>query len=312
MNIAVIGIGGVGGYFGGKLTQIPEFGATMSIYFVARNKHLEAIQANGLLLDADEGKFVCKPTKATSDIAHMPPLDYCLICVKGYDLENVLLQLKNKIGPKTVMLPLLNGVDIYERVRKVIKTGYLHPACVYVGTHIEKPGVVKQSGAVHKIILGKDPQSKNVDMSILGILGAANIDYDWQLDPSREIWNKYFFIASVGLVTTNFNLSIGEVLQSEKHRAFVVGIIKEIVAIAEKKGIELPSTIVEDTLAKAAKFPFETKTSFQRDFEQKDRPDERDLFGGTIVRMGKELGIPTPVSTEIHESIMNKKPLIGF
>ncbi|MHB0896344.1 MAG: ketopantoate reductase family protein [Spirochaetales bacterium] len=312
MNIAVIGIGGVGGYFGGKLTQIPQFGSTMSIYFVARNKHLEAIQAHGLLLDADEGKFVCKPTKATDDITRLPLLDFCLICVKGYDLEKVLLQLKNKIGPKTVMLPLLNGVDIYERVRAVIKTGYLHPACVYVGTHIEKPGVVKQSGAVHKIILGKDPQSKDVDTSILGILGSAKIDYDWQLDPSKEIWNKYFFIASFGLVTTNFNLSIGEVLQSEKHRAIVVSIIMEIVAIAEKKGIEVASTIVEDTLAKAAKFPFETKTSFQRDFEQKDRPDERDLFGGTILRMGTELGIPTPVSTEIHESIMNKKPLIGF
>lgn len=312
MNIGAIGIGGVGGYFGGKLTQIPQFGATMSIYFVARNKHLEAIQANGLLLDADDGKFVCRPTKATDDIAQLPLLDFCLICVKGYDLENVLLQVKSKIGPKTVMLPLLNGVDIYERVRKVIKTGYLHPACVYVGTHIEKPGVVKQSGAVHKIILGKDPQSTKVDASILQILDAAKIDYEWQLDPSREIWSKYFFIASFGLVTTNFNLSIGEVLQSEKHRAITVGIIKEIVTIAEKKGIGLPITVVEDTLAKAAKFPFETKTSFQRDFEQKDRPDERDLFGGTILRMGKELDIPTPVSKEIHESIINKKPLSGF
>lgn len=311
MNIAVIGIGGVGGYFGGKLTQIPEFGKKMSIYFIARNKHLEAIQTNGLLLDADEGKFVCKPTKATDDISQLPQLDYCFICVKGYDLENALLQLKSKIGPTTVILPLLNGVDIYERVRKVIQMGYLHPACVYVGTHIEKPGVVKQSGSVHKIILGKDPQSNQTDTSILGILSAANIDYEWQSDPSKEIWNKYFFIASIGLVTTNFNLSIGEALQSEKHRAIVVGIIKEIVALAERKGIELPSTIVEDTLAKAAKFPYETKTSFQRDFEQKDKPDERDLFGGTIVRMGKELGIPTPVATEIHESIMSKKPLIS-
>ena len=309
MNIAVIGVGGVGGYFGGKLTQILQTNPQVNIFFIARNQHLKEIQANGLLLDSDEGKIVCKPTKAIENISELPQLDYCLICVKGYDLENVLKQLKVKIGASTVILPLLNGVDIYERVREVIKTGYLHPACVYVGTHIEKPGIVKQRGGACTIILGNDPEAKSENTTIIRILDLAKIKYKWLSDPFGEIWSKFIFIGSFGLVTANFDKSIGEAIQSEKYFNYAIGIIKEIVTLAERKGIDLPSTIVEDTISNASKFPFETKTSFQRDFELKGKPDERDLFGGSIIRMGKELRIPTTITEEIYSSIMRQKPI---
>ena len=309
MNVAVIGIGGVGGYFGGKLAQILPADPQMNIYFVARGQHLKEIQAHGLLLDADEGQMLCKPTKAIEDISELPQLDYCFICVKGYDLKNVLEQLKEKIGASTVILPLLNGVDIHERVHEVIKTGYLHPACVYIGTHIEKPGVVKQRGGACTIFLGRDPGAGDENKTILKILDSAKIKYKWEDDPSVEIWSKFIFIASFGLVTANFNKSIGEVIQFEEHLNIATGIMKEIVTLASMKGIDLPGTIVEDTLAKAAKFPFETRTSFQRDFELKDKPDERDLFGGSIIRMGKELGMPTVITEEVYSSIMRQKPM---
>jgi len=309
VNIAVIGIGGVGGYFGGKLTQILQTDPQINIFFIARNQHLKEIQANGLLLDADEGKIVCKPTKAIGNISELPQPDYCLICVKGYDLKNVLEQLKDKVGASTVILPLLNGVDIYERVREVIKTGYLHPACVYVGTHIEKPGVVKQRGGACTIILGRDPESASENNTILKILDSAKIKYQWQPDPSVEIWNKFVFIASFGLVTANFDKSIGEVIQSERHLNYAISIMKEIVTLAQRKGIDLPGTIVADTLSKASKFPFETKTSFQRDFELAGKPDERDLFGGSIIRMGNELRVPTMITEEVYSSIMRQKPI---
>jgi 2-dehydropantoate 2-reductase len=142
MNIAIIGIGGVGGYFGGKLTRLLEIERGINVYFIARNEHLEAIKRNGLLLDSDEGRFICKPTAAISDISQLPPLDFCLVCVKGYDLKKALIQLKPKISANTMVLPLLNGVDIYERIRLVIQNGVVFPSSVYVATHIEKPGQV--------------------------------------------------------------------------------------------------------------------------------------------------------------------------
>jgi 2-dehydropantoate 2-reductase len=117
MNIAVIGIGGVGGYFGGKLTQLLKDDKNINIYFIARNQHLSEIKKNCLILDTDEGIITCIPTLAMDNIAELPKLDLCLICVKSYDLEKVLFEIKSKITDKTMILPLLNGVDIYERIR---------------------------------------------------------------------------------------------------------------------------------------------------------------------------------------------------
>ncbi len=307
-NIAVIGIGGIGGYFGGKLTQLLGRDSQVNVYFIARGRQLEAIQSGGLVLDAEEGRMACVPTKAMERIADLPPLDYCLICVKGYDLAEVLRQLKDKISDSTVILPLLNGVDIFERVRAVIKNGYLHPACVYISSFVEKPGVVIQRGPSSTILLGPDPGRNPEDRSILAPLEAAGIKHGWKEEPFVEIWNKYLFIAPFGLVTANTGKTIGEALRSEEDLSTVKSIMGEIVALARAKGIGLSAGIVEETLAKTAKFPAETRTSFQRDVSVAEKPDERDLFAGSIIRMGKCFAIPTPVTEAVFASIERKKP----
>jgi 2-dehydropantoate 2-reductase len=307
-NIAVIGIGGIGGFFGGKLTKLLEIDAQVRVYFIARGQHLKEIQTHGLLLDSEEGKFVCKPTKAMENMAELPRLDYCLVCVKGYDLTNVLTQLKDKIDEKTVILPLLNGVDIFERIREVTSSGYLHPACVYISTRIEKLGLVVQRGPLSTIFLGHDPARAQVDNSICALFDAAGIKYGWKEDPFLEIWNKYIFIAAFGLVTADTSMTFGEIFKNEEKLSQVRAIMGEIVALGLKKGIKLAPTAIEDNIAKAARFPAETRTSFQRDIEFKDKPDERDLFGGSILRLGKSLNVPTPVTEVVYTSVQRKKP----
>jgi len=187
MNIAVLGIGGVGGYFGGKLTQLLKDGKDLSVYFIARNQHLNEIQRNGLLLDTDDGQMICMPTLATDKISELPKLDLCLICVKSYDLDNILIQLKSKIKDETMILPLLNGVDICKRIRSLIKNGVVFPSCVYVGTHIEKPGKVTQRGGAGIINFGKDPQNDYVNPLLFELLDKSHIKYNWTEDPYVEI-----------------------------------------------------------------------------------------------------------------------------
>lgn len=311
MKIAVIGMGGVGGYFGGKLCHALEKDRESEIYFIARNEHLAEIRKNGLILDSDEGIFTCVPTAATDDLSELPELDYCLICVKGYDLEQVLSQLKSKITDRTVILPLLNGVDIHERIRSVISGGTVLPSCVYVGTHIEKPGTVTQRGGTCTIHLGPDPAGGTGAAGLKALLDRGNIKYIWRDDPREDIWSKFVFIAAYGLVTACYNKTIGEILASEELTSRVRSIMEEICSIASARGVILPPSIVEDSLGKGGKFPFEAKTSFQRDFEKTDKPDERDLFGGTILRMGKELGIPVEATEGIYRLLSEQKPLPG-
>lgn len=309
MNIAVIGVGGVGGYFGGRLCQ-PLQSRGANVYFVARGKHLTEIRKNGLLLrTADHGEFICKPTLATDDFRDLPDLDVCLLCTKSYDLAAALKALSPKISSETVLLPLLNGIDIYERIRQLVLTGSVLPACVYVGTHIEAYGKVAQQGGACKILLGRDPAAPDVTPAeLFSVLDQAGITYEWYDDVYPEIWMKYLFIAAFGLVTAACNATIGQVMATRRLSDYVRSIMNEICAIAAQRGIRLPENAVSQSFRKGYAFPHETKTSFQRDVEKADKPDERDLFGGTILRLGSLSGIPTPATLEVCGILDVRKP----
>lgn len=286
MNIAIIGVGGIGGYFGGK---IAKYANDHNVYFVARGAHLEAIIENGLELETVEGTYSVRPTMATDDISGLPFLDVCLVCVKGYDLDKVMLQLSEVITAQTVILPLLNGVDIVERIRKVTNKGQVSPACVYVGTHIEKPGKVKQKGGACTIHYGEN----EVLRELFEKSEIKSIAYQ---DPYEAIWEKYIFIAAYGMVTAATNNVLGAVMEDESLAKDVQDIMCEIAMIAKASGVTLSESIVSDSFEKGNKFPYEAKTSFQRDYENPDKKDERDLFGDTIVRLGKDYDILTPTT----------------
>jgi 2-dehydropantoate 2-reductase len=310
MNIGIIGAGGVGGYFGGKICK-EALSQEAKVYFVARGKHLDEIRRKGLHVNtATEGAWICNPTLATDRIEELPILDICLLCVKSYDLKNVVLQLCNKVSDSTLIIPLLNGIDIYERIRENIHFACVLPACVYVGTHIETFGKVTQNGGACKILFSKDPQLlTTVPDSLFELFRKSRINYEWFEDVYPEIWGKYVFIAGFGLVTAAFDKTLGQIMESRFLSDSVLSIMIEIVEISRKTGISLPETIITDSYEKGHNFPYETKTSFQRDFKDVNKPDERDLFGGTILRLGKRLEIMTPAVQKLWDILNDKKPL---
>jgi 2-dehydropantoate 2-reductase len=164
--------------------------------------------------------------------------------------------------------------------------------------------MVTQKGAPGIILCGKDPAFQDFSPEpLITLFNRADIRFTWADNPFPAIWEKFIFIAAFGLVTAYSEKTLGGVAADPKLRGLVEKIMGEIVAIAGKKGISLPPGIVEASVGKASNFPFETKTSYQRDIESKGRLNEGDLFGGTIIRMGKELGIPTPVTESIYREI---------
>lgn len=298
MVIGIIGIGGVGGYFGGKLSYALNisFAETRKIYFVARGEHGRKIRENGLVLKTyHEGEMICRPAKVVETITELPPLDVCFLCIKQYDLNDCLVQLKEKIRSDTKIIPLLNGVDIYERIRKVIPNGYVFPACVYVGTHIEAPGIVTQNGGSCEIIFGKDKKyGGKKPNEICRLLDKAGIHYRWSENHLEEIWKKYIFIAAYGLVTANEKKTLGEVYENLESRNRVKRIMAEIIKLGQAEKIVFPEDILQTSLEKAKEFPYETKTSFQRDYETVGKRDERDLFGNTLLKLSIKHNIAIP------------------
>jgi len=308
-KLCVYGIGGVGGYFGGKV--LDKIGDTLNgypeTYFIARGEHLYAIVHAGLTVVTPARTIIGKPTLATDDINSIPDPDLVLLCVKSYGLDDALISLKPKINKDTVIIPLLNGVDIYERIREHISDGIILPACVFVGTHIDAPGVIRQNGGNGKILFGRDPKHLNyLPESTLEFFKEMEIDFDWMNDPYPAIWGKYIFIAAFGLITAHTGYTLGELLNNDESLKSVREVMNEIQLIATAKGIKLPDNIIDESVAKANNFPPETKTSYQRDIEAKGEKNEGDLFGGAIIKLGEELGISVPVTKSLYSDIQRR------
>lgn len=308
MNICFYGVGGVGGYYGALLSRYLKKTGTGTIYFIARGTHKAAILENGLLLKKDGGKeeLLIRPDFCTDSVDTVPVCDIVVVSVKGYDLEKATREIARITDEKSIILPLLNGADIYDRIRQHLKKGYILPACLYLGTHIESPGVIFQKGGSGQILIGKDPlKPAFYPENLLALFKSAAILIEYFEDVDVEIWTKYIFIASYALVTATYDKTIGEAAKDETLGNLVKNIMREIELIARALDIKLPSDIVETSFSKASQFPLETKTSFQRDVETKGRQSEWDLFGGTILRYADRFNIPAVHTRETFDRLMH-------
>ena len=304
-QITIVGLGGVGGYFGFKINQFNEKDNEFSVSFVARNETYTIVKENGLtLLSPEHTESITKPTAVYQTISEINNPDLILICVKEYDLENVCKQLQHVITENTILFPLMNGADIYDRIRKIIPNNTILPSCVYVASHIKAKGVVEHKGKAGKIIIGKDPNhpSENVDW-IINLLQNSKIDFDFKDNSFVDIWTKFIFIASFGLVTAKHNSSIGTVCTDEIQKQEATNIMVELKSIADKKGIILDDNIIQNTFDKAITFPFNTPTSLQLDINSKKENNELELFAGAIINYGKEVNIETPFTEKIYSEL---------
>ena len=307
-SVCVYGIGGVGGYFGGRIAhEISKGNRAIQVYFVGRGEHLKAIQQHGLNLITDKEEFLCYPNIATDNIRHIPTPDLYLLCVKGYDLNNAVASISKNISADTIVLPLLNGVDIHERIRAGLQKAIVSPACVYVSSSIEKPGTIRQKGAEGHIIFGKDPRYLNYNYKyLIEFFNEMGISSTWYDNPYPAIWEKYIFITAFSLMTAYSGKTIGAVLADDKLRRMTENIMEEVVLVGKTKNIDFKQDVVEKTLQKAKDFPYETKTSFQRDYEKGNTKSEGDIFGGTLIRLAKEYNISIPTITDVYGELMSR------
>jgi len=306
LNVCVMGVGGVGGYFGGKLahTFSSNSDSSVDIFFVARGKHLGAIRENGLTVKSPEfGTITCKPTLATERISELPQMDIFLITVKGYDLMEAATSMKGHIKENSTILAPLNGADIQEKLRIKVNTGIILPSCVYISSYIEEPGVL-HTGKPGKIIFGRVPAYPDyTPHELFRLFKKSSIDYEWKEDANPAIWEKYIFIASFSLISAYYNRTLGEIIEEPSLKKEVIAIMNEIDSIVLKRKIQLPDGIVDLSLKKATMFPPDTQTSLQRDISQKKGKSELELFGGTIIDLGKKVGIPTPTTRKICQEL---------
>lgn len=297
MKIAIVGIGGVGGYYGGKLAKRYATTGEHEVLFLARGEHLTEIKRNGLSVITHEGDVTAIPTVATDNPKDLGLLDLVFFCVKTYDLENTARQLIDNMHENTVVVTLLNGVDNTDRLKSILSKGTVLNGGAYINSFIQTPGVIKQVGGFRQLIFGPENGTPEKYRYIEDLLRNADIKAELTADISVQVWTKYIFVGPLGTITSLLQKPAGAIIEDDKSKQMLKGLMEELKLIAKKRGIILSEDIISSSLETLSRFPYDATTSMQRDFES-GRKTELETFTGYIVKSGKELGVETPLYQE--------------
>lgn len=299
LRIAVVGVGAVGGYFGGRLLQAGE-----SVSFVARGKTLRALRANGLRLESPQGNAVLSNLEATDSPVEIGAVDVVIVAVKAWQVPGIAESIHPLVGRDTVILPLQNGVEAADQLAAVCgKERVLGGICRIVAA-ADGEGHVKHVGVEPFIALGElDNHRSSRTARLVETLRRAGIAADNPADIQASIWKKFLFIAPVSGVAAVARAPLGVIRAIPETRSLVEQAMGEVSDLARSKRISLSAHSMRKTLEFLDTMPAESTCSMQRDI-MGGRPSELDAINGAVVRLGRVLGIDTPVNQFIHASLL--------
>jgi len=304
-KVAILGIGGVGGYFGGKLAAYHQNSNDVDIIFIARGANANAIKENGLKLITDEGETIVHPALVSDDAAAIGKANLLICCTKSYSLEESLQKYKWCIHHDTIILPLLNGVDSRERILKIIPNANVLEGCVYVVSRLTKPGVITKTGNINALYFGSAHHERSQLETIEKILKVNGINAQLDDNTEQTVWEKFFFISTMATITSYANKTIGAVLADEENKQVVIKLLNELKQVTDAKGIRLPGNIVNLTFSKMQSFPYEATSSMHSDFQNGNKTELYSLTG-YVVMLGQQLTVPTPVYQSVYEELKKK------
>jgi 2-dehydropantoate 2-reductase len=274
----------------------------VEIDFIARGENEKIIRESGLTVESDEGIFIAFPKIVTSQPSMVERCDVLICCTKSYDLEQTLIQLTPLISRKTIILPLLNGVDSYERIRKILPHARIWEGCVYIVSRLIAPGYVKQTGSTVSLHFGENGGSKQESIQLLKIFIDAGINAHLSHNIKRTIWEKFLFISPLATITTYLRSPIGVILANKDSENLLKLLLSELHQVALAYGINLLDNIITSTFEKMVALPYNATSSMHDDL-QKNNNIEVESLTGYVVRLGQKLNVPTPVYQKLYESL---------
>ncbi len=298
IKIVVVGIGGVGGYFGGLLANRYSNGSRVEVIFLSRGDNLTKIQQNGLKVIRPDREFVAWPHLATENPFEIGAVDYVIIFTKAYDLEETISQLEPCITDETIVLPLLNGVNSKELIKNKWPSNTVLDGCVYIIARLNEPGVVENKGNIQKLFFGLDNYTDKKLELLESVCIEAGIDVTYSSKVSKIIWEKYIFISAMATSTSYFNMSIGQVVAENEPE--LKKLIIEVCELAKAKKIEIEENIESRTLDKLRSLPFEATSSMHSDIQNGKQKLELDALTHYVIKEGQKLGIQTPVYLKMY------------
>ncbi|HEY2222665.1 ketopantoate reductase family protein [Actinomycetospora sp.] len=296
MRIAMMGTGGVGGYFGGRLAH-----GGHDVAFVARGRHLEALRSKGLQVRSPLGDLHLPAPVVTDDPAEIGPVDLVVLGVKLWDTEEAAASLAPLLGEGTAVVSFQNGVRKDEVLARVVGAERVLGGVCYIAATIAEPGVIEHSGPMQKLVIGEFDGHLSPRLAALRdacIDGGIDVEVSEQIE--RTTWEKFVFLVGMSGTTSLARATIGPIREHPRSRAFLLDTMDEVVRVARARGVALPTGYAADRLAFIDSVPAAMTSSMHRDLDRGNRL-EVDWLSGDVVARGVEHGVPTPANRAIAD-----------
>ena len=289
-----MGAGGVGGYFGGLLARDGH-----NVAFIARGAHLAAIRQNGLrVISGNDGDFTVAG-KATDDPAAAGVQELVLFAVKMYSNDDAIHAIAPLVGPDTIILTLQNGIDNGERLAEVYGPARVMIGSAYLEGRISEPGVVTQGGPGAASFGERTPGITERGQRLLGVFQSANWRVELLENMTGMLWKKFAYLSGSAGVCAASGCAYGELRTVPETRAAIQAAIAEALAVGAAAGAPLEPDSLEWSMNALDNFPATGMASLAKDFAE-GRPVELEGLTGTVIRMGREYGVATPVNDALY------------
>lgn len=298
MKFAVVGVGGVGGYFGGRLAADGN-----EVVFLARGAHREAMQREGLRVLSPKGDLHIAAPELFESAEQTGFCDLVLLCVKLWDVAEAAETIRPLLSQDSAVVPLQNGVEVEDQLTDLLGARHVVGGVAYIAAAIEAPGVIRHTGTMARLAFGERDGMPSWRMDALhAACGAAGIEAELSPDIERRIWEKFVMLAPLAGATCYDRCTVGEVIADPARRARFEAMVREAAAVGRAKGVALEPDLEARTLAAAARMPADMKTSMLHDLAAGHRL-ELPWLGGAVVRLGHELGVDTPANAAVVEAL---------
>lgn len=304
-KIVISGLGGVGGYYGTMLNEYAQQEAKgRELHFVARGEHLRLIRERGLHLTTPTRDLYTTPTSASDKPSEIGIADLVLIATKSYDLPQNIEELRPLIGEHTIILPLLNGADISEQIRKRLPHNEVWEGCTYISARKAGAGEVMLENDRESLFFGSRHRERSeAEQEFLRLCLASRINAHNPDDIALVIRKKFIMISATATGTSYFDMTVGEALK--QHPEAMRSLIVEACKLSEAQGYDLGETPIEDTIKRQHIMPADSTSSMHVDFMNGAQTELENLTG-YIVHEAKRLGIDTPTYDKMYHALSRK------
>ena len=298
MRIAIMGSGGVGGYFGARLAQ-----AGNDVAFIARGRHLAAMRANGLAIRSVLGDMTIPRPAVTDDPAGLAPADIVLFAVKLWDTEGAAKAVLPLLATGGVVVPFQNGVESIERIGAIVGAHRVMGGVAYIAATIGEPGVIVHTGTMARLRFGPvEPSQRKTAEALLASCQGAGIDAELSNDILRALWEKFAFLSAFSGLTSVARQPLGVLRSDPDLRATLEAAIRETWSVGRAKGVALTDDFVTQQMKFTDGLPAQMKSSMLNDLEAGNRI-EAPWLAGAVARMGSAMGIATPVNATLFAAL---------